>query len=69
MLGRTGIHTQEEDIVEDVGEDSGREAPGLKVVEEESGQVKEEAGCWHEDRTEDSGHQAQAWQVYIYITD
>ena len=35
MLGRTGIHTQEEDIVEDVGEDSGREVPGLKVVEEE----------------------------------
>jgi hypothetical protein len=52
--------TKETDVEEDVGYESSREAPGLKVVEEEAEEVEEEAHQRHRHGAHRRCHQAHA---------
>jgi hypothetical protein len=55
-----GNPTKERDVVEDVGYEGGREAPGLKVVEEKAEEVEEQADQRHRHGAQHRRHQAHA---------
>ncbi len=52
--------TKETDVEEDVGYESSRKAPGLKVVEEKAEEVEEEADQRHRHGAQHRRHQAHA---------